>query len=198
MFTFEKLNSESVEVAVKIHTAAFPNFFLTSLGNHVLAVFYRVLINDKATIAWTALAEKKIIGFYVASTEPTGLYSRIFKKHFFSFLFPLLFAFVKRPLLLKRMLVSIISQQSHRTPEGCEAALLSICVDPSFSGKGVGSCMLSHLESEFREKGQQGYYLTTDSDHNEKTNQFYLKNQFFLNTTFQQGKRKMNLYSKFF
>jgi len=63
LFTFEKLNNVSVETAVKIHTAAFPNFFLTSLGNQVLAVFYRALMNDKATIAWTTLAETKIIGF---------------------------------------------------------------------------------------------------------------------------------------
>jgi len=88
------------------------------------------------------------------------------------------------------MLISFASQKSHRTPEGCEVALLSICVDPSFSGNGAGSCMLSHLEGELRKKGQKGYYLTTDTDFNENTNKFYLRNQFVLYTSFLQGNRK--------
>lgn len=178
--------------------AAFPNFFLTSLGYKVLCVFYDALIKDKATIAWAATAENKIVGFFVASTQPGGLYSRIFKKHFLSFLFPLLFAFLKRPALLKRMLISFASQKSHQTPEYCATSLLSICVDPSFSGRGVGTSMLQKLEDEIKKMGQKGYYLTTDADSNENTNQFYIKNDCVLYSTFQQGDRKMNLYSKQF
>ncbi len=196
MYTLEKLGKESVATVAKIHIAAFPNFFLTSLGYKVLCVFYDSLIKDKATIASAVFAESKIVGFFVASTQPAGLYSRVFKKHFFAFLFPLLLAFLKRPVLLKRMIISFGSQKSHTTPDGCHAALLSICVDPSFSGKGLGSSMLHHLEDELRKCGQKGYYLTTDADKNESTNQFYLKNGFDLFDSFQQGSRKMNLYSK--
>lgn len=196
MYTFVKLDRDNIETVVKIHIAAFPNFFLTSLGYKVLCVFYDALIKDSATIAWAVLAENKIIGFFVASTHPSGLYSRVFKKHFFAFLFPLLLAFLKRPVLLKRMIISFGSQKSHVTPDDCHAALLSICVDPSFSGKGVGTNMLHQLEDELRKTRQKGYYLTTDADHNENTNQFYLRNEFQLFSTFQQGNRRMNLYSK--
>jgi GNAT superfamily N-acetyltransferase len=196
LYTLEKLGKESIATVAKIHMAAFPNFFLTSLGYNVLCVFYNALIKDKATLAWAVVAESKIVGFFVASTQPAGLYSRIFKKHFFSFLFPLLLAFMKRPSLLKRMFISFASQKSHQTPDNCHTSLLSICVDPSFSGKGIGLSMLHHLEDELLKSGEKGYYLTTDADNNESTNQFYLKNGFDLYASFQQGIRKMNLYSK--
>jgi GNAT superfamily N-acetyltransferase len=196
LHTFVKLGRESISTVAKIHIAAFPNFFLTSLGYKVLCVFYDALLKDKATMGWAVVVEAKIVGFFVASTYPSGLYSRIFKKHFFGFLFPLLVAFLKRPILLKRMLVSFASQKSHHTPDGSHPALLSICVDPSFSGKGVGTSMLHKLEDELRKTEQKGYYLTTDADNNESTNQFYLKNEFDLFASFQQGNRKMNLYSK--
>jgi ribosomal protein S18 acetylase RimI-like enzyme len=198
LHTFVKLGRESISTVAKIHIAAFPNFFLTSLGYKVLCVFYDALIKDKATIAWAVEAESKIVGFFVASTQPAGLYTRVFKKHFFSFLFPLLLAFIKRPSLFKRMFISFASQKSHQTPDNCHTSLLSICVDPSFSGKGIGSSMLHHLEDELRKSGKKGYYLTTDADNNESTNQFYLKNEFDLFASFQQGNRKMNLYSKQF
>ncbi len=197
LYTFLKLTRDEVDTAVKIHMAAFPNFFLTSLGHKVLVVFYRALINDKSIIAFSALQERKIIGFFVVSIQPAGLYTKIFIKHIFSFLFPLLFAFLRHPVLLKRMIISFTSQKSHSIPKHCDATLLSICVDPSFSGKGIGTTLLSQLEDELRKRAVKGYYLTTDADNNQSANQFYLKNEFVFYTSFLQGNRKMNLYSKY-
>jgi len=75
-------------------------------------------------------------------------------------------------------------------------ALLSICVSPSSSGKGIGKLLLGKLENELELKGKNGYYLTTDKENNVATNHFYLNNGFQLHRVFLQGNRIMNLYVK--
>ena len=105
-------------------------------------------------------------------------------------------SFFKNISLLKRMIISFSSTNSHTVPSIYAASLLSICVSPSYAGKGIGKMLVGKLESELLDQNQQGYYLTTDTDNNEATNYFYLKNNFQLQTVFSQGKRKMNLYVK--
>lgn len=81
-------------------------------------------------------------------------------------------------------------------PKAYSAVLLSICVSPSSSGKGIGKMLLGKLEIELQLKGQSGYYLTTDKENNKATNFFYLNNGFQLYDVFLQGKRIMNVYLK--
>jgi len=189
--------NDAKEIA-SIHSLAFPNFFLTALGEQVLKVFYASLIEDKGTIASAVKENNSIVGFFVASTEPNGLYARIFKKNISSFFFPLTLAFLKRPSLLKRMIVSFTSTKSHNVPDNAIPALLSICVKPDSAGKGVGKVLIGELEKALIAQSKNGYYLTTDADNNIATNQFYLKNGFQLYSSFFQGKRRMNLYTKYF
>jgi GNAT superfamily N-acetyltransferase len=192
------LTKKDAKEIASIHSLAFPNFFLTALGEQVLKVFYASLIDDKGTIASAVKENNSIVGFFVASTEPNGLYARIFKKNISIFFFPLTLAFLKRPSLLKRMIVSLTSTKSYNIPDNTMPALLSICVKPDSAGNGVGKVLIGELERALIAQSKNGYYLTTDAENNIATNQFYLKNGFHLHTAFFQGKRSMNLYTKYF
>jgi ribosomal protein S18 acetylase RimI-like enzyme len=191
-----ELKRENAAEITEIHTLAFPGFFLTDLGKDVLRVFYTALIQDQSTIVWGIKNNKELVGFFVASTSPVGLYTRIFKKHFFKFFLSLTISFLKNFSLLGRMIISFTSSKAFDVPEAYSTALLSICVSPSFSGKGIGKMLLGKLEKELVLKGQNGYYLTTDKDNNESTNHFYLNYGFQLQDVFIQGKREMNIYVK--
>jgi GNAT superfamily N-acetyltransferase len=191
-----QLNKKDALDIVKIHSIAFPRFFLTELGKDVLRVFYAALIQDKSTIVWGLKNDEQLVGFFVASTTPSGLYTRIFQRHFFSFFAPLTISFLKNIRLVRRMITSIISSRSFVLPSEYPASLLSICVSPSFAGKGIGKLLLGKLEDELIHQQINGYYLTTDKENNEATNQFYLRNGFKLFDVFSQGKRKMNIYLK--
>lgn len=94
------------------------------------------------------------------------------------------------------MITSFSSSKAFDVLKAYSAALLSICVRPTFSGKGVGKMLLGKLENELVSKGQNGYYLTTDKENNEATNHFYLNYGFQLQDVFIQGKREMNIYLK--
>jgi ribosomal protein S18 acetylase RimI-like enzyme len=191
-----KLKKEdSLEIAA-LHRAAFKGFFLTDLGINVLRVFYSSLIQDKATIIWGVKSDDVLVGFFLVSKTPKNLYTRIFKINFFNFFIPLSISLIKNLSLLRRLIVSMVSSKSVEVPSTYAASLLSICVEPSFSGKGIGKMLLSKLESELFINNLSGYYLTTDTDNNDATNYFYLNNGFFLHQIFLQGKRRMNVYLK--
>lgn len=191
-----QLKKEDAVAITAIHSLAFPGFFLTDLGKDVLRVFYAALIQDESTIVWGIKNNKELVGFFVASTAPNGLYIRIFKNHFFRFFIPLTFSFLKNISLLGRMITSVTSSKSFDVPTAYSTALLSICVSPSFAGKGIGKMLLGKLEEELLLHELNGYYLTTDKDNNEATNHFYLNNDFQLHDVFLQGKRRMNVYIK--
>jgi ribosomal protein S18 acetylase RimI-like enzyme len=76
------------------------------------------------------------------------------------------------------------------------ASLLSICVSPAHVGKGIGKILLTTLEKELQLRKRHGYFLTTDSNNNNATNQFYLNFGFKLYGSYGQGKRIMNIYVK--
>lgn len=191
-----ELKKENAAEITEIHILAFPGFFLTDLGKDVLRVFYAALIQDESTIVWGIKNNKELVGFFVASTSPVGLYARIFKKHFFKFFLLLTISFLKNMSLLKRMITSFTASKSFDIPKSNSAALLSICVSPTSSGKGIGKMLLGKLENELVLQGQYGYYLSTDKENNEATNHFYLNNGFQLHDVFMQGKRIMNVYLK--
>lgn len=191
-----KLDRNNIDLMTNIHSQSFPEFFLTALGPNFLSVFYKSLLRDKKTISWGIKENDILIGFFVATENSDGLYKKIFIKNFFQFLIPLLTAFFKNINLLFRLIKSFNSTKAHRVPIDYKASLLSICILPTFSGKGLGKLLISKLENELIQRNILKYYLTTDADSNESTNIFYQKNQFYLHLNFWQGKRKMNLYLK--
>jgi ribosomal protein S18 acetylase RimI-like enzyme len=193
---FIELKKEDANEITAIHLASFPGFFLTDLGEDVLKVFYAALIQDNSSIVWGLKNDQTLVGFFVASKIPSGLYTRIFKKHFFSFFVPLTISFLKNISLVGRMITSVTSSKSYVVPSENSTSLLSICVSPSFAGKGFGKLLLVKLEDELMLQKIKGYYLTTDKENNLATNHFYLSNGFKLFDIFSQGKRKMNIYLK--
>lgn len=181
---------------VEIHIKAFPGFFLSELGIEVLRVFYKSLLQDKTTIFYGVKNEEGLVGFFVASIESKGLYTRLFLKNISRFILPLLFSFSKNLGLLKRMMTSASSSSKLEVSTIYPASLLSICVSPAHAGKGIGKVLLSTLEKELQFRKRHGYYLTTDAINNNATNQFYLNSGFRLYGSYSQGKRIMNIYIK--
>lgn len=196
MIQLIKLNKEHTTQIVEIHKNAFPGFFLTELGPKVLEVFYTSLMRETNTIVWGVAKDNLLIGFFAASKYTNGLYLRIFIKNIYIFFFPLIFSFIRNPNLLLRMVISFRSSNEHNVPKNCTSSLLSICVSPNESGKGIGKMLLDKLENELIICNIVSYYLTTDADNNESTNIFYKKNSFQLYSTYNQGNRRMNLYIK--
>lgn len=195
-FRIIEISLNDIDRIVEIHCIAFSGFFLTHLGKDVLRVFYRSLFLHKSTIIWGVKKDQDLVGFFVASTTPKGLYTRIFLKHFLRFFAPLTISCLKKISFLKKMIISVTSSNSYNVPLTYPASLLSICVSPAYAGNGIGKMLLNKLEKELELLKQRGYYLTTDAEKNDATNQFYLSYGFKLYDVYSQGERIMNIYVK--
>lgn len=192
----EKLKiSDSYKIA-EIHAKSFRGFFLTSLGEKFLIKFYNSLIKDHNNICLGLKENNEVIAFVIGVKNNKSFYRKLFLKNISQLLPQLIKKFLTRPWLFIQLLVSYFSVNKIKLEAEFESCLLSICIDPAFSNKGLGSILIREYELVLIENKVVKYYLTTDSINNDATNKFYIKNKFQLSSVFFQGERKMNVYIK--
>jgi ribosomal protein S18 acetylase RimI-like enzyme len=194
--SYDEINHNDISDVVKIHLRSFSGFFLSELGIKNLEIFYKSLLSDKKTVFIGCKQQNHLLGFLVANEFSAGLYKRIFIKNFLVFLPHLLIRFINKPSLLFRMITSYNSSSKILTPNNCLASLLSICIDPNESGKGIGKELISQLDMRLKDRNISSYFLTTDAKNNDYVNQFYIKQNFCQYSQYLQGSRLMNVYIK--
>lgn len=160
------------EVA-RIHTAAFPGFFLARMGHRFLNVYYKAVLEFPASVALVAENEatKELMGFAVGFTDPKGFYA------FFSArsrrLRPVIvLAALRSPTLIAQILRNRrrVAAQAESF-SNCAAELSSIAVDAG--ERGIGSALLQAFLIAVKSKGVPTVTLTTDAENNDQTRRFY-------------------------
>ena len=178
-----------------LHYDSFPEFFLTTLGKPFLEVFYKSILLHSDGIAIGIFENEKLVAFAVGSSKKDGFYSAIFKNNFFELGFYCLPSLIRKPQIGKRIYKSFFTKSTSEDFILESATLLSICVDPKQSKRGLGAIVLKDFEKEAFQRSN-GISLTTDYYNNDSVNSFYLKNNYKLISDFNQGDRRMNLYYK--
>jgi len=193
-----KIGKEDIEIVTRIHLAAFPGFFLSELGYAFLKVFYQYVVEEKSGIALIIVDDDNgIVGSVVGSVEPSGFYSKAIKKKLIKFAISAIPAAVKKPSIIPRLLRALSKPgETKKLPGDCE--LMSICILPEYSGKGLGKILEKAFCREAKKRDAKIVELTTDRNENEKTNGFYKSAGYVLNDVFvtREG-RCMNRYVKF-
>jgi GNAT superfamily N-acetyltransferase len=171
--TYGPLTPSNAKTLAKIHRVAFPDFFLSSLGEQFLAQFYRGFADDSSAIAVTVRDDQgNPCGAAVGTTEPVGFYRRLLKRRWPGFVAASVRATIANPAAAPR-LVRAIWYRGGRPSTGQWALLSSICLDPSLQGSGVGRQLAMHWLERARTLGATRAFLTTDSDGNDAINRFY-------------------------
>lgn len=170
----QKVEKQHIPTIVRVHNKAFKDFFLTSLGENFLKVYYNAIRENDRSILLGCFEDSVLLGFCAATTLSSGFNSYLIKKDFIEFSrigIKLLFS---KPKGLIRLFKNFTKRNSNITDNGQYAELLSIGVDPMTQGKGVGRLLLTALEKELKnQKGVKELSLTTDYYNNEKTLKFY-------------------------
>ena len=180
---------------VDIHTAAFPDFFLTQLGSAFLAAYYSELAADPSAIALVARAEDGApIGFAVGAMDPRGFYSRLFRRKWWRFALAAIPGLLRDPRRMRR--VARATHHSGDNPGGADVSgLFSIAVSPSAQSGGTGRALVEAFIREARSRGARAIFLTTDRDGNDAVNHFYTARGFTLERSFETPEgRRMNEY----
>lgn len=174
-FNFREINISDVQNVSLIHTYAFKNFFLTSLGIDFLKTYYRACIKNKNTIAYCAEDQYgNMVGFVTGSSWAKGYHKTVFLNNISQFLISLFWSFVNKPSIFLR-LVKNIEKNHHENDNGEYAELLSIGVNPDFKGSGVGKELLNLFHQGVRSRGGLRVVLTTDKHNNDAVLAFYKK-----------------------
>ena len=170
----EKARLEDVDGIVAIHKQAFKDFFLTSLGDKFLKLYYTSFIMSGEGIVYCAMKEDELVGFSACSYISKGFNSSLIKKNLVKFGVEAFRLLLTNPKALIRLAKNMNKESKDATIEddGEYAELYSIAVSPSCQGGGVGRRLLTTTEEDVK-KHNRKVSLTTDYYNNDKTVAFY-------------------------
>lgn len=177
-----------------LHSRAFPDFFLTQLGEPFLRTLYKGYLDDPDSGIIVAEENRSLLGFIAYSNDYPGFYKRLIKDRIVQFAWCSLLAVLRHPTFIKRILSAFKKSESVQKTEKY-VELASICVNPFIEGRGIGSGLINHLKSKVNFNEFAYINLETDAVNNERAIGFYEKNGFVFSGwyTTPEG-RKMNEY----
>jgi len=195
--TLGPLTPADVRPLAQLHRAAFPGFFLSTLGEPFLVQFYLGFLADDSAVSIVARgADGSVQGAVVGTIQPAGFFGRLVKNRWPGLILASVRAVVSNPKAAPRLLRTV--RYRGETRAGAPGALLSsICVDPSEQGAGVGRRLIDAWTREVASRGVDTAFLTTDADNNDAVNHFYQAQGWALSDSYatREG-RSMNCYTK--
>jgi len=192
-------NLSDIKEVVKIHKAAFKEFFMTQLGAEFLKRYYCFVLIYPMSLFLVAEDHGKIVGFVAGFLEPGHFYAFL-KRNKISIAKAVIPSLIRNPKLLMKFCANIWrvnKNSSYETKNICELA--SVAVDPNYSGRGLGKKLVKAFLNEAEKLGAEYVYLTTDARNNDYVNNFYKSLGFTLyRTFFNEYRREMNEYRYYF
>jgi GNAT superfamily N-acetyltransferase len=179
-----------------LHRAAFPEFFLSTLGESFLVQFYRGFLTDETAVTVVARSSNgSVQGAAVGTTEPARFYGRLVRKRWARFAVASGKVVVTDPRATPRLLRAI--RYRGNAAANAEGALLSsICVDPLLQGTGVGRQLIEAWTRDVASQGVPKAFLTTDAENNHAINRFYQAQGWVLSECYTTRERRaMNRYT---
>lgn len=193
MIKVRKANDRDVSTIVKIHIDRFSSFFLTTLGEGFLKVFYSSFIKSDAVLL-VLEEDNKIRGFTAGSRKNNGFFKMLIFSNFLAFTLQGVKILVTNPKGLKRLFVNANKGGGKLV----FAELLSIATEKNTQG--FGKMLLEEFEKELRSANTEKLpiSLTTDVENNDKAVQFYKDCGYHIHEVFEsfQG-RKMYRFIKY-
>jgi GNAT superfamily N-acetyltransferase len=190
----EPLTRDRVASCAALHLAAFPDFFLSRLGERFLREFYTGFVDDHDAVTAVALDPSgRVLGVVVGTVRPSGFFSRLLRRRWYAFAWAAAALVLRDPRHLPR-LVRAVAYRGQVPVDVSGALLSSICVAPQAQGLGVGSRLLRAFEHRVDALDIPAY-LVTDRVDNDATNRFYVSSGWRLAGSYEtpQG-RAMSCY----
>ena len=164
---------DDLQDIVKIHIAAFPDFFLTKLGTNFLYLYYKSVLNNQDGILLVSMIDGRCIGLCAGTVMSAGFNTRLIKSNITQYCIESLKLLFTNPKSLLHLMRNLTKENSSVGDDGHYAELLSIAVDPRAQRVGAGKAMLQEMEIVVKKKGGERLSLTTDYKDNDKAINFY-------------------------
>lgn len=168
-----EVRPDEIPAVVRVHDDAFKGFFLTTLGDRFLEVYYRSVSRHKNGVLLGFYKERRLSGFCAATRLSRGFNSSLVRENWRAYAFVALRLLVGRPGAIVRLVKNFTKGNPGVKDDGAYGELLSIGVAKEAQGTGAGKNMLRALETRLRESGVDRLSLTTDYYDNEQAVGFY-------------------------
>lgn len=166
------MRAAHVPEVVDVHLRSFPGFVLTTLGARFLRTYYRSVARDASATSFVAMAQGRVVGFVVGSSDPAGFYRRLLLRRWWAFGLAAVPAVLRRPRTAQLVMAAL--QHPGRQAAGAEhAGLFSIAVAPGLQRQGVGALLVDLFCRAAESRGATSVELETDAEDNEGANAFY-------------------------
>ena len=162
MIAIQKATKNDIEAIVRVHKAAFPDFFLTQLGTAFLRLYYKSVMNHMDGVLLTCKMDGATIGLCAGTVLSAVFNTKLIKANLFQFGWESMKILLTKPKALIHLMKNMSKEDSSVGDNGEYAELLSIAVDPKVQRSGAGKAMLLELEKVIKEKGGERLSLTTD------------------------------------
>lgn len=175
MIKIKEVPLYDIKLVVEIHKDAFKGFFLTTLGDDFLNLYYTSLRKHPTGLIYGYYISDSLKGFCAATMHSQGFHKSIIRNNLLAFIkFGIKFLFTSFPKLIRLLKnLSKNKSSSNMIDNGNYAELLSIGISSNNQGQGIGRLLIEELEAFAKQKQINALSLTTDFYSNEKVISFY-------------------------
>lgn len=166
------LRVEDIGKVVPVHLEAFPDSFLSLLGQRCLYCLFRGFAEYEYGVCLVAVEDDQVLGIVAGSIDQSKFYAWLFRKHRYALAIAVALAALRAPRTIPRLL-RILRNPKGAKPSTVPAVLMTIAVHPSSQRRGIGKRLTSAFLKEMRRHSVRNVSLTTDRDNNDTVNAFY-------------------------
>jgi GNAT superfamily N-acetyltransferase len=186
------VQSDAQEIA-EIHCEALADDFLPSLGKSFLTAFYRNILSFNIGFGVVFEKDHHIAGFAIVTEDTKLFYKTLLSKHFWELTPKVLWALMKKPSLIKRLLETLFYGRRESSELDTEAELMVIVVRKDYQHQGIASRMLHFLNNELSLRGVKSYTVRTYAE-TTASNSFYTAKGFKRHDSYLMYNREWNVY----
>lgn len=169
----KKVGADEILGVVKVHNNAFLGFFLASLGDSFLKLYYKSLRNSKGGLLLGAYKDNELVGFIAGTDISAGHNKRLVLNNFFSFCCMAVNLLFKHPKALPRLMLNLEKRPAGVVDKGLYSELTSMGVLKTLQGLGIGQKLIKAAEQELILRGKKTVSFTTDFHNNDKAQGLY-------------------------
>ena len=167
------IEKTGIEEVIEVHKSSFKGFFLTTLDDDFLRLYYDCIRRDENAILIGIYDKGKLCGFCAATFMLKGFNIQLIKNNILKFLMIGLQLLFSKPMSLIHIIKNFRKNVSRFNDKSEYAELLSIGVSEDLQGRGIGKKLLLELEKVLSIHECSILSLTTDFYNNDGVIEFY-------------------------
>lgn len=174
--TVRPASLQDIPAVVSVHLSAFPDFFLTSLGETFLSHLYAGFVEEDIATLLVIETQGHIVGFAAGVSAPKTLFQRMRRKRGLHMIRAAIPQLLRHPVRVAERLFAAIRYRGDQPPDLPDYWLLSsLGIAADCTGRGFGQRLVSAFCELAVAASAKGVYLLTDADSNGRTLAFYSK-----------------------